>query len=80
MKRNDNQLAYLKKKFDHIDDALDYFQVEWPGSREEEDDPLPDWWGVSTDDDGIIAYFSEEKLALRFRLDLINHAFNGDKE
>lgn len=80
MKRNDNQLAYLAKKFNNIEDALDYFQVEWPGSRDEATDPLPDWWGVSTDDDGIIAYFSEEKLAFRFRLDLINHAFNGDKE
>jgi hypothetical protein len=37
---------------------------------------VKDWFAVSTEDDGIIAYFSKELYACRFRLDLVNRILN----
>lgn len=48
----------------------DYHQKLNPGS------PLG-WYMVMTDCDSVIAYFSSEKEALRYRLDLINRKLNG---
>lgn len=61
-----------------LNDALEYVDVDPPGLWE---NPLveliPDWWGVSTNDAGIIAYFQNERDACAFRLMLINMILNG---
>jgi hypothetical protein len=38
------------------------------------------WHGVSTGDDGVIAYFASERDALFFRLALINARLNDIKQ
>lgn len=36
----------------------------------------PGWWGVSTEE-GVIAYFNDERKAFQYRLFLINEMLNG---
>lgn len=57
----------------NINDLLDDIRVEW--DIQVENVNLDGWYGVSTTD-GIIAYFSNETDALRFRLDYINQILN----
>lgn len=57
-------------------EMLDTVQVDPPGMWENHDGPVG-WWGVSTDDEGIIAYFYDEQTACRFRLAEVNRKLNG---
>lgn len=60
-----------------LDDLLEEWAVMAPGMWENDNSPtLGDWWAVSNND-GIIAYFGEEKDAFRFRLSEINRILNG---
>lgn len=73
----------LGKTATSLDDALDQIQVEAPGTYEV---PGPwdtsehaihhTWWAVS-DGERTIAFFTSERHAFRFRLDLINRMLNG---
>ena len=58
-----------------LDELLDRWQVLPPGMWE--NDTGPRGWYAVTNDDGIVAYFSVETAALRFRLAEINRALNG---
>lgn len=73
----------LGKTASTLDDALDQIQVEAPGAYEEPgpwDTPKGaihrTWWSV-TDGERTIAFFTSERHAFRFRLDLINRMMNG---
>lgn len=59
----------------NLEELLEEWAVHFPGAWENEDGPK-DWYAVSNDD-GIIAYFAEEKDAFRFRLEKINQILNG---
>jgi hypothetical protein len=63
----------------HLDQLLEDITVDLPVRADElADRPLTDWHPVSTEEaGGVIAYFSEERLALAFRLMLINMTLNG---
>lgn len=73
----------LGKTATSLDDALGEIQVEAPGTYEV---PGPwdtsehaihhTWWAVS-DGERTIAFFTSERHAFRFRLDLINRMLNG---
>jgi len=62
----------------NIDDALDEVQIH---EIVEEDEHtavnLVGWYGVSTPDEGIIAYFFDEADACSFRLRIIDRWLNG---
>ena len=58
-----------------LEDALETWQVHAPGTWENDHGPSG-WWAVSNDD-GIVAYFGNERDACRYRLDRVNHALNG---
>ncbi len=58
-----------------IDELLANWQVDMPGMWENDTGPKG-WWGVSNDDEGIVAYFFREVDAFRFRLDMINRELN----
>lgn len=55
-----------------LDDLLEDYSVYPPG---EHTGPRS-WWAVA-DTDGVIACFSEERAAFRFRLAEINRKLNG---
>jgi len=59
----------------NLNALLDDVQVDAPGLWRNDDGPSG-WWAVSTDDDGIIAYFHKEEDACRFRLNYINTLLN----
>lgn len=58
-----------------LDELLEEWGVDSPGMWENDSGPL-DWYAVENDD-GIIAYFGEERDALAFRLMKINFTLNG---
>lgn len=58
-----------------LDDLLEEWSVLEPGMWENDSDPK-DWYAVCNQD-GIIAYFSNESDAYRFRLSEINRILNG---
>lgn len=58
-----------------IDELLEEISVLSPGHWDNVGAPK-DWYAVC-DDTGIIAYFSQERLALNFRLNLINSRLNN---
>jgi len=71
-----------------ISELLEIWQVHAPGSWENDNtralaesgyttshDSIAEWYAVSNDD-GIVAYFGNEKDAFRFRLAEINRALN----
>jgi hypothetical protein len=58
----------------NITSLLEEIEVMGPGMWENEDGPKG-WYAVSNTY-GIIAYFPEEKEALRYRLDYINRLLN----
>src|SRR5229473_1799053 len=62
-----------------LHELLDAISVMAPGSWENDAGPN-DWYAVCNDDDGIIAYFQDERAAYRFRLDYINGLLNPTKE
>jgi hypothetical protein len=66
-------VADRQKAFEYY---LEDIQVDPPGMWENHDGPFG-WWGVSTGDEGIIAYFYDELSACRFRLAEINRRMNG---
>lgn len=60
-----------------LDDLLEKWVVLFPGSWDNIVSwSMPDWWAVANDK-GIVAYFGNEKDALRFRLNEINRELNG---
>lgn len=58
-----------------LTEALGEWQVDAPGMWENDTGPK-DWYAVSNND-GIVAYFSTETDACRFRLNEINRLLNG---
>ena len=58
-----------------IDKLLEAVAVHAPGMWDNDQGPH-DWWAVSTDGYGILAYFARESDAFRFRLSLINGLLN----
>ncbi len=61
-----------------LESALDHVSVHAPCQWDNAARPhLSGWWAVATDDHGIVAYFDNEREALRYRLDLINRWLNG---
>lgn len=58
-----------------LEDTLKNWQVDAPGMWENDTGPK-NWYAVSNDNEGIIAYFAKEKDALRFRLDMVNRDLN----
>jgi hypothetical protein len=58
-----------------LDRWLEAVQVDAPGMWENDAGPK-EWYAVSDEDVGIIAYFQEEVDAFRFRLDYINRQLN----
>ena len=62
-----------------LHELLDAISVMAPGSWENDAGPN-DWYAVCNDDDGIIAYFQDERAAYRFRLDYINGLLNPTKQ
>ncbi len=61
----------MEKDLNHY---LDNFSVLEPGHPDSKG-PMG-WWGFCNED-GIVAYFSTEKAAFRFRLAEINRELNG---
>ena len=59
-----------------LDDLLQVWTVDAPGMWENDSGPK-EWYAVSNDDEGIVAYFEHEKDAFGFRLYKINQALNG---
>ena len=59
-----------------LDDALENWQTSPPGMWENDQGP-EDWWAVSNDKEGIIAYFQHERDAHRWRLAQVNRQLNG---
>lgn len=59
-------------------ELLDEVSVLASGQWENDQGP-EGWFAVCNDNDGIIAYFYDEALALRFRLDYINAILNPVK-
>ena len=57
--------------------TLDQTLERWFVMSPEREGNLKDWSAVGNDDDGIIAYFFDEKAAYRFRLAEINRELNG---
>ena len=55
---------------------LEDWYVMAPGIWENDDGPK-DWWAVGNEDEGIVAYFSTQRAAYRFRLAEINRIRNG---
>lgn len=74
MKSHIEQLKKRLKGLD-LDNLLEEIQVIPPGMTHNHIQVLEDWHAVTTDD-GIVAYFSEESDAFRYRLDLINQILN----
>jgi hypothetical protein len=58
-----------------FEDWLETVSVHSPSMWKNESGPK-DWYAVSVDDEGIIAYFQHERDACRFRLDWINRQLN----
>lgn len=58
-----------------LGDLLEAWSVLEPGMWENDDGP-EGWYAVSNGD-GIVAYFSEESAACRYRLAEVNRALNG---
>jgi len=62
---------------------LDYYlqeiQVQEVGEELVELNKIPELigWFAVVNEDGIIAYFGEEKYAFKFKLDYINNKLNG---
>ena len=67
----------MKNKGKTLDEMLDDISVMAPGQWENDDGP--DGWYAVVNDDGIIAYFGSETLALGFRLWYINSVLNPIK-
>lgn len=71
------------KTLEHtLDSLLEKFQVDIVDDHINETNgggltAVLGWYYVSTDDDGIIAYFMNESDALRFRISEINRILNG---
>lgn len=63
-------------KIPTLDDLLENWTVDAPGLWENDSGPK-DWYAVSNDDEGIVAYFEHEKDAFGFRLYKINQILNG---
>lgn len=61
-----------KKSLEHL---LEVWSVLFAGVWENEEGPKG-WYAVCNDN-GIIAYFADEKSAFRFRLSEINRVMNG---
>lgn len=59
----------------NIQDLFEKWSVLEPGMYETQHGPAG-WWAVANDN-GIIAYFGDEKTAYRFRLAEINRELNG---
>lgn len=60
-----------------LSDLLEKWTVLGPGVWENENSKtLRDWYAVASDE-GIIAYFTNEKDAYRFRLSEINRELNN---
>lgn len=60
-----------------IEELLEDISVIFPGVWDnEQSTTLGDWYAVANDE-GIIAYFGNEKDAFMFRLDYINRILNG---
>lgn len=57
-----------------LDDLLERWCVHYPGMWENDTGPNG-WWAVSNDD-GIVAYFGNERDAFRWRLWMINRDMN----
>lgn len=57
-----------------LEEWLEAVDVLDPGMWE--NDTGPENWYAVANDDGIIAYFGEERDAYRFRLDYINRQLN----
>lgn len=58
-----------------LEDLLEQISVIDPDMRDANNDNTTKWFAVSNED-GIIAYFSTESDALRFRLSYINLLLN----
>lgn len=59
-----------------LDEALDCWTVHDPGMWDNDLGPR-DWYAVSHENLGIVAYFFREEDAFRFRLAEINRLLNG---
>ena len=57
-----------------LNDALDIWQVHYPGMWENETGP-EDWFAVSNDE-GIVAYLTTEADAFRYRMWEVNRTLN----
>lgn len=64
-----------KKKEKNIEKLLEEWSVHEPGSWKNDTGP-ENWYAVSNDE-GIIAYFRDEKDAFAYRLNKINQILNG---
>lgn len=74
----------MKKGIKSLDEALEYVAVHECDEMIEackaggiEASHPPGWYGVSTDDESVIAYFSTPRAAFEYRLFLVNQILNG---
>ncbi len=69
----------MKRRQIDIDDLLEEWSVHYPGVWENDlsKSLLLDGWYAVSNNSGIIAYFSKESDAFRYRLDQINRELNG---
>lgn len=74
MNTYDERRAKVRKTYS-LDEWLEAVQVHAPGMWENDQGPQ-DWWAVSDEDFGIVAYFGCEPDAFRYRLDYINRQLN----
>ncbi len=58
-----------------LDDFLETWAVLAPGQWD--NDVVPADWFAVCNDEGIVAYFADEKTAFRFRIAEINRELNG---
>lgn len=59
----------------NLDDLLESWSVLPPGHWDNDDGPKG-WFAVCNDEESIVAYFSKEEDAFRYRLDQINLQLN----
>jgi hypothetical protein len=60
----------------HFNNLLASWTIFEPGMRENDGGP-EGWWALSNHEESIVAYFSRQEDAFRFRLAEINRTLNG---
>lgn len=68
-------MGYIKARRKTLEELLEDWSVLAPGMWENNQGPK-DWYAVCNEE-GIIAYFSKDTDACRFRLAEINRVLNG---